>query len=98
MQPAWDPTGERLAFAWTRGYELGNDNIFLVDVASGRYTQLTHSRGRNDHPSFSPSGTHIVFASDRMGSTQIWSMRADGTQLQQLTSRGTNESPVWATQ
>ena len=97
VQPAWDPSGERLAFAWTRGYELGNYNIFLVDVASQRYTQLTHSRGRNDHPSFSPSGTHIVFASDRMGSTQIWSMRADGTQLRQLTSRGVNESPVWAT-
>ncbi|MDE0109658.1 MAG: hypothetical protein OXN96_17765 [Bryobacterales bacterium] len=97
VQPAWDPSGERLAFAWTRGYELGNYNIFLVDVASRRYTQLTHSRGRNDHPSFSPSGTHIVFASDRMGTTQIWSMRADGTQLRQLTSAGLNESPVWAT-
>ena len=97
VQPAWDPSGERLAFAWTRGYELGNYNIFLVDVASKRYTQLTHSRGRNDHPSFSPSGTHIVFASDRMGTTQIWSMRADGTQLRQLTSKGVNESPVWAT-
>ena len=96
VQPAWDPTGERLTFAWTRGYEIGNYNIFLVDVASKRYTQLTHSRGRNEHPTFSPSGTHIVFASDRMGSTQIWSMRADGTQLKQLTSRGVNESPVWA--
>ena len=96
VQPAWDPTGERLAFAWTRGYEIGNYNIFLADVASGRYTQLTHSRGRNEHPTFSPSGTHIVFSSDRMGSTQIWSMRADGTQLRQLTSQGRNESPVWA--
>ncbi len=96
VQPAWDPTGERLAFAWTRGYEIGNYNIFLVDVASERYTQLTHSRGRNEHPFFSPSGTHIVFSSDRMGGTQIWSMRADGTQIRQLTSRGQNESPVWA--
>lgn len=96
VQPGWDPTGERLAFAWTRGYEIGNYNIFLVDVASRRYTQLTHSRGRNEHPTFSPSGTHIVFSSDRMGSTQIWSMRADGTQIKQLTSRGRNESPVWA--
>ena len=96
VQPAWDPTGERLVFAWTRGYEIGNYNIFLVDVASRRYTQLTHSAGRNEHPTFSPSGTHIVFSSDRLGSTQIWSMRADGTQLEQLTSRGTNESPVWA--
>lgn len=96
VQPAWDPSGERLAFAWTRGYEIGNYNIFLVDVASQRYTQLTHSRGRNEHPTFSPSGTHIVFSSDRMGTTQIWSMRADGTQLKQLTSQGRNESPVWA--
>lgn len=96
VQPAWDPTGERLAFAWTRGYELGNYNIFLVDVVSGRYTQLTHSRGRNEHPTFSPGGTHIVFSSNRSGGTHIWSMRADGTQLRQLTSRGTNESPVWA--
>ena len=96
VQPAWDPTGERLTFAWTRGYEIGNYNIFLVDVVSRRYTQLTHSRGRNEHPTFSPSGTHIVFASDRMGTTQIWSMRADGTQIKQLTSRGINESPVWA--
>ena len=96
VQPAWDPTGERLVFAWTRGYEIGNYNIFLVDLASGRYTQLTHSAGRNEHPTFSPSGTHIVFSSDRLGSQQIWSMRADGTQLNQLTSRGLNQSPVWA--
>ena len=96
VQPAWDPSGERVTFAWTRGYEIGNYNIFLVDVVSGRYTQLTHSRGRNEHPTFSPSGTHITFASNRMGGTQIWSMRADGTQIKQLTSKGVNESPVWA--
>ncbi len=99
VQPAWDPAGERIVFAWTRGYEIGNYNIFLVDVATGEYTQLTHSAGRNEHPYFAPSGTHIVFSSDRLGTgTQIWTMRADGTQLTQLTSRGVNESPVWALQ
>lgn len=97
VQPSWDPSGERLAFTWTRGYEIGNYNIFLVDVASRQYTQLTHSAGRNEHPYFSPSGTHIAFSSDRLGSVQVWTMRADGTQLRQLTSSGTNESPVWAT-
>ena len=100
VQPAWDPAGERIVFSWTRGYEIGNYNIFLVDVATGKYTQLTHSAGRNEHPYFAPSGTHIVFSSDRLGGsgTQIWTMRADGTQLKQLTSRGVNESPVWALQ
>ncbi len=98
VQPAWDPAGEKIVFAWTRGYEIGNYNIFLVDVATGKYTQLTHSAGRNEHPYFAPSGTHIVFSSNRLGGdgTQIWTMRADGTQLKQLTSRGVNESPVWA--
>ena len=91
-----DPEGERIVFAWTRGYEIGNYNIFLVDVASGKYTQLTHSAGRNEHPYFAPSGTHIVFSTDRLGGIQIWTMRADGTQLKQLTSRGRNETPVWA--
>lgn len=98
VQPAWDPEGERVAFSWTRGYEIGNYNVFLIDVATGEYTQLTHGAGRNEHPYFAPSGTHIVFSSNRLGTTQIWTMRADGTQLRQLTSRGINESPVWALQ
>ncbi len=98
VQPAWDPAGERIVFSWTRGYEIGNYNIFLIDVATGEYTQLTHSAGRNEHPYFAPSGTHIVFSSNRSSGTQIWTMRADGTQLKQLTSRGSNESPVWALQ
>ena len=96
VQPAWDPTGQHLTFSWTRGYEIGNYNVFVIDVASKRFTQLTHSAGRNEHPTFSPSGTHIVFSSNRVGGTQIWTMRADGTQMRQLTSQGVNESPVWA--
>jgi Tol biopolymer transport system component len=33
--------------------------------------------------------------STRSGRSQIWSMLADGTQLQQLTTQGGNLSPVW---
>ena len=37
-------------------------------------------------PAWSPDGTTIAFTSDRTGRRQIWSMRADGTDQQQLTN------------
>jgi TolB protein len=95
VQPAWDPQGENIAFAWTRGFEPGNYNIFVINVATQELVQLTHGAGRNEHPTWAPSGTHIVFSSNRSGGTQIWTMRADGTQLRKLTSQGQNEGPVW---
>jgi TolB protein len=93
--PAWNPDGQHLAFAWTRGYATGQWNIFWMDVATRNYVQLTHTEGRNENPSWAPDGRHIVFMSTRSGSPQIYTMLADGTQVQQLTNQGRNESPVW---
>jgi TolB protein len=95
VQPSWDMQGENIAFAWTRGFEPGNYNIFIANVATGRLAQLTHGAGRNENPSWAPGGTHMVFSSNRAGGTQIWTMRADGTQVQKLTSQGRNFQPVW---
>ena len=95
VQAAWDPQGEHIAFAWTRGFEPGNYNIFVLNVATRDMVQLTYGAGRNENPYWSPSGTHLVFSSDRAGTTQIWTMRADGTQLKRLTSAGRNQEPVW---
>jgi TolB protein len=93
--PSWNPDGQYLAYAWTRGYATGAFNIFVMDVATRKYTQLTHSEGRNENPSWAPDGQHIVFQSNRNGTYQIYSMLADGTQVQQLTTQGNNYSPVW---
>jgi TolB protein len=93
--PSWHPDGQFLAYAWTRGYMAGAFNIFVMDVAHRTYEQLTHSEGKNENPSWAPDGKHIVFMSDRTGRPQIWTMLADGTQLQQLTRDGANLHPVW---
>jgi len=93
--PSWHPEGQKIAFAWTQGYATGNFNIFIMDVATRAYVQLTHGEGRNENPSWAPDGVHICFMSTRGGRKQIWSMLADGTQPQQLTTQGVNESPVW---
>ena len=95
VQAVWDPQGENVAFAWTRGFEPGNYNIFVMNVATQKLVQLTYGAGRNENPYFSPSGTHIVFSSNRLGDDQIWTMRADGSNLKRLTTRGRNAMPVW---
>jgi len=93
--PSWNPDGDHIAFAWTKGYEPGNYNIFIMDVASQQITQLTANEGRNENPSWAPDGAHIVYASKRGGRSQIWVMNADGSGKHALTETGSNEKPVW---
>ncbi len=99
VSPNWAPNGQFLAFAWVRKYgpgEPGASDIYLMDIASKQWVQLTHDGGRNDYPSWSPDGRHMVFQSNRSGSLQIWSMLADGTKVQQLTFTGHNTQPNWS--
>jgi TolB protein len=93
--PSWHPDGEIIAFAWTRGFAAGKFNIFTMDVASHRYDQLTHDEGRNENPSWAPDGAHLAFASTRSGRSQIYTMLANGSDPQRLTTEGLNYSPVW---
>ena len=58
----------------------GASDIYIMDIASRQWVQLTHDGGRNDFPSWSPDGRHIVYQSNRSGTEQIWSMLADGSQ------------------
>lgn len=96
VNPAWHPEGQFIAFSWTRGFAPGNYNLFIMDVATKEITQLTHGAGRNENPSWAPDGRHLVFSSNRSGSTQIWTMLANGTKTRQLTTQGRNENPVWS--
>jgi TolB protein len=99
VSPNWSPNGQFLSFAWVRKYGPGSpgaSDIYLMDIASKQWVQLTHDGGRNDFPSWSPDNRHIVFQSNRSGSLQIWSMLADGTKVQQLTFTGRNSQPNWS--
>ncbi len=99
VSPSWSPNGQFLVFSWIRHYgpgAPGAQDIYIMDVASKQWVQLTHDGGRNDFPSWSPDGRHIVFQSNRSGSLQVWTMLADGSNQKQLTNSGSNSEPDWS--
>jgi len=99
VSPSWSPNGQFLLFSWMRNYgpgAPGAQDIYIMDIASKQWVQLTHDGGRNDFPCWSPDGRHIVFQSSRSGSEQIWTMLADGSKQTQLTFMGSNTQPNWS--
>jgi TolB protein len=99
VSPSWSPNGSLLTFAWNRKYgpgDPGGQDIYVMDIASKNWLQVTHESGNNDCPWWSPDGRHIVFQRQVGGHTQIWSMLADGTQQHQLTHTGNNSMPNWS--
>jgi TolB protein len=95
VNPAWSPDGQRIAFAWQKSRTSYFD-IYVHDLATGRNTQLTQSAGDNERPTWSPDGRHLAFESTRNGTSQIYSMLADGTKVRQLTQSGKNQGPAWS--
>ena len=97
--PSWSPNGQFVAFAWNRKYgpgAPGGQDIYVMEVATKRWIQLTHEIGRCDFPSWSPDGRHIVFAnstSGRASDSKIETVLADGTGRRALT---TGDMPNWS--
>ncbi len=99
--PSWSPNGQFLAFAWDRKYgpgAPGGQDIYVMEIATKRWIQLTHDTGRCDFPSWSPDGRHLVYANTadgRANHMKIWTMLADGTQKRALTGAGA-DMPNWS--
>ena len=98
---SWSPNGQFLAFAWDRKYgpgAPGGQDIYIMEIATKKWIQLTHDGGRCDFPSWSPDGRHIVYANSPDGKadhTKIMTMLADGTQKRALTGPG-GDMPNWS--
>ena len=85
---SWSPDGKTIAF--TRPSH-GGGNIFSIPVEGGVEKALTTGSGISDDPDYSPDGKYIYFNSDRSGgSMEIWRMRSDGSEPEQVTSDGEN--------
>jgi TolB protein len=99
--PSWSPNGQFITFAWNRKYgpgAPGGQDIYVIEVATNKWIQLTHDIGPCDFPSWSPDGRHIVFANSpdgRATHSKIMTMLADGTERHALTGPG-GDMPNWS--
>ena len=95
-QAVWSPDGRRVAFR--RFTRVAGPEVWVIDVQSGAATNLTADQeGGQFTPAWSPDGQRIAYAHAANGVAHLWTMRADGTDKQQVT-RGDvwDDQPAWS--
>ncbi len=94
ITPVWSPDGTRLVFVSRR---LGDANLFVVDLASGQIDQITSGPWDEYDPAWSPDGEWIAFAIQIDKQSDVFVMRADGSEVTNLTntSPASEFQPVW---
>jgi len=77
------PDGARLAYVGRRGSDAHFDIFTCAPDGSGE-TRLTRGEGHHDGPDYTPDGAWIWFNSDRGGTMDLWRIRPDGSDAQQM--------------
>lgn len=102
--PKWSPNGDRIVFTTNRD---GDWELYSIRPDGTGLTRLTNSPGNDAHAAWSPDGKWLAFSSARGGfkdemarggggqpATDIFVMRADGTDVRRLTDDTAEEGTV----
>ncbi len=81
----WNPNNREVVYVAKRSNDKPY-NIYKADIKSGQETQVTFfENGHVDGPEFSPDGKYIYYNGSQSGTMQIWRMKPDGSEKEQLT-------------
>lgn len=89
-EPILSPNGQKLVYS-ARSYDLkenkGNTDLYIYDFKTNITKELVADQSSNEaSPSWSSDGLKVYFLNDKGGSSQLWSINADGTGLIQNTT------------
>ncbi|AWX45751.1 Protein TolB [Flagellimonas maritima] len=87
--------GKNLVFHSNR---LGNNDIYIKNLETGKLKQLTKNEANDRTPSISPDGKHIAFVSTRDGNYDVFIMDLDGSNQTNLTQDSLSKDihPYWS--
>jgi TolB protein len=81
----WSPNGKDVSYVAQRGDGKAY-NIYKKPIDGGEEIQLTNNVGTlSDGPEYSPDGKYIYYNGNQSGTMQIWRMKPDGSNKEQLT-------------
>lgn len=93
---SWSKDGQHIVFSSNRrpdeDLEVTDSNIYRIEIASGKLTQLTDRHGPDGSPVVSPNGKMIAFLGydetySNYNNTQIYVMNLDGSNKRSITPK-----------
>lgn len=85
--PAISPDGSTIIFSW-------QNDLWSVNRDGGMATRLTVHAAVDSRPVWFRDGSRIAFSSARYGSTDVFTMRPDGTDIKRVTFDSSSEIPT----
>lgn len=80
----WNPNGKEVVYVANRNGK--NYDIYSIPIAGGEEVNLTKiTKGHVDGCEFSPDGKYIYYNGSQTGTMQIWRMKPDGSDKEQIT-------------
>jgi len=93
VQPRFSPDGKRLALSIQDGQQR---DVWIYDWAGDAMSQLTIDAGNDGNATWSPSGEHVVFASNRSGTQNLYVANSDGTGAVTRLTDSPNPQQAWS--
>ncbi|MGQ0541687.1 MAG: beta-sandwich domain-containing protein [Blastocatellia bacterium] len=99
VYPNWSPDGSKIAFSCYNDLAFAPAVICTMNANGSNAACITYEKGRDDfYPSWSPDSSRLTFSGwgYSTGYSQIYVIKADGTNLVQVTQNAFNSfDPDW---